>query len=103
MTVMKSKLRLLIVVLLLLGVFFRFFNIDKKYYWYDEAFTSLRISGYTQTEVLHEISSGQLVAPKDLMKYQGLNATKNFGDTVKSLAIEEPQLPPLYFLGVNRF
>ena len=101
MTVMKSKLRLLVVVLLLLGVFFRFVNIDKKYYWYDEAFTSLRISGYTQTEVLHEISSGQLVGAKDLMKYQRPNATKNFGDTVKSLAIEEPQLPPLYFLGVK--
>jgi uncharacterized membrane protein len=98
---MKSKLRLLVVVLLLLGVFFRFVNIDKKYYWYDEAFTSRRISGYTQTEVLHEISSGQLVGAKDLMKYQRPNKTKNFGDTVKSLAIEEPQLPPLYFLGVK--
>jgi len=98
---MKSKLRLLVLVLLLLGVFFRFVNLDKKYYWYDEVFTSLRSSGYTQTEVLQEISSGQLLAAKDLMKYQRSNPTKNFGDTVKSLAIEEPQLPPLYFLGVK--
>ena len=88
MTVMKSKLRLLVLVLLLLGVFFRLVNLDKKYYWYDEAFTSLRSSGYTQTEVLREISSGQLLAAKDLMKYQRPNPTKNFGDTVKSLAIE---------------
>ncbi|NQE35104.1 hypothetical protein [Microcoleus asticus] len=66
---MKSRLLLLVVVLLLLGVFFRFINIDKKYYWYDKAFTSLRISGHTQTEVLHEISSGQLVAGPDLMKH----------------------------------
>ena len=101
MTAMKSKLRLLVLVLLLLGVFFRFVNLDKKYYWYDEVFTSLRSSGYTQTEVLQEISSGQLLAAKDLMKYQRSNPTKNFGDTVKSLAIEEPQLPPLYFLGVK--
>jgi uncharacterized membrane protein len=101
MTVMKSKLRLLVFVLLLLGVFFRFVNIEKKFYWYDEAFTSLRSSGYTQTEVLQEISSGQLLTTKDLMKYQRPNQTKNFGDTVKSLAIEEPQLPPLYFLGVQ--
>jgi uncharacterized membrane protein len=101
MTVMKSKLRLLVFVLLLLGVFFRFVNIEKKFYWYDEAFTSLRSSGYTQTEVFQEISSGQLLTTKDLMKYQQPNPTKNFGDTVKSLAIEEPQLPPLYFLGVQ--
>jgi len=101
MTEMKSKRRLLVVVLLLLAVFFRFVNIDKKYYWHDEAFTSLQISGYTQTEVLHEISSGQLVGTKNLMKYQRPNRKKNFGDTVKSLAIEEPQLPPLYFLGAK--
>jgi uncharacterized membrane protein len=101
MTLMKSKLRFLVLVLLILGVFFRFANIDKKFYWYDEVFTSLRISGYTQTEVLHEISSVQLVAAKDLMKYQRSNPTKNLGDTVKSLAIEEPQLPPLYFLAVK--
>ena len=86
---------------MILGLFFRFANIDKKFYWYDEEFTSLRISGYTQIEVLHEISSGQLVAAKDLMKYQRLNAKKNLGDTLKSLAIEEPQLPPLYFLAVK--
>jgi uncharacterized membrane protein len=64
MTLIKSKMRLLVVVLLLLGEFFRFVNIDKKYYWYDEAFTSRQISGYPQTEVLHEISSGQLVGGK---------------------------------------
>ncbi len=97
----NSKLRFFVGILLILGLFFRFSNIDKKFYWYDEVFTSLRISGYTQTEVLHEISSGQLVATKDLMKYQRPNPTKNFGDTVKSLAIEEPQLPPLYFLVVK--
>ena len=101
MTLIEKQLRFLVVVLLILGLFFRFANIDKKFYWYDEVFTSLRISGYTQIEVLHEISSGQLVAAKDLMKYQRLNQTKNWGDTVKSLAIEEPQLPPLYFLAVK--
>jgi len=101
MTLIKSKLRFLVVVLLILGLFFRFVNIDKKFYWYDEVFTSLRISGYTQTEVLHEISSVQFVGAKVLMKYQQSNPAKNFGDTVKSIAIEEPQLPPLYFLAVK--
>ncbi|MEO6862166.1 MAG: glycosyltransferase family 39 protein [Microcoleus sp.] len=35
------------------------------------------------------------------MKYQRSNTTKKFGDTVKSIAIEEPQLPPLYFLAIK--
>ncbi|WP_293216192.1 MULTISPECIES: glycosyltransferase family 39 protein [unclassified Microcoleus] len=101
MTLIKSKLGFLVVILLILGLFFRFTNIDTKFYWYDEVFTSLRISGYTQTEVLHEISSVQLVGAQDLMKYQRSNPAKNFGDTVKGIAIEEPQLPPLYFLAVK--
>jgi uncharacterized membrane protein len=98
---MKNRLRLLIVVFLLLGLFFRFVNIDKKFYWYDEVFTSLRISGYTQTEVLREIGNGQIVKAQDLMKYQSPTSEKKIGDTIKSLAIEEPQLPPLYFLAVK--
>lgn len=100
---MKSRVRFLIAVVLLLGLFFRFANIDKKFYWYDEVFTSLRVSGYTQTEVIQEISSNELLGAKDLMKYQRPNPTKNLGDTVKSLAIEEPQLPPLYFLAVKNW
>ncbi|MGL5064871.1 MAG: glycosyltransferase family 39 protein [Microcoleus sp.] len=98
---MKSRVRFLIAVVLLLGLFFRFANIDKKFYWYDEVFTSLRVSGYTQTEVIQEIGSNGLVGAKDLMKYQMPSPNKNLGDTVKSLAIEEPQLPPLYFLAVK--
>lgn len=35
------------------------------------------------------------------MKYQRSHPTQNFGDTVKSLAIEEPQVPPLYFVAVQ--
>lgn len=48
-----------------------------------------------------EISNNQLLAAKDLIKYQRLNAKKNLGDTLKSLAIEEPQLQLLYFLAVK--
>lgn len=98
---MKNQWHFFVIVLLAIGVVFRCVNIDKKIYWYDEAFTSLRISGYTQTEVLREIGNGQIVGPQDLMKYQGPTLEKKFGDTVKSLAIEEPQLPPLYFVAVK--
>lgn len=42
--------RFFIILLLVLGVFFRFVNLDRKVYWYDETATSLRISGYTWAE-----------------------------------------------------
>lgn len=98
---MKKQWQFFVIVLLVLGLFFRFVNIDKKFYWYDEVFTSLRISGYTQTEIFRSLGNGKVVGPQDLMKYQRPSREKKFGDTVKSLAIEEPQLPPLYFVAVK--
>ena len=39
---------LLIAAVLAAGLFFRFYNLEKKAYWYDEVGTSLSISGYTK-------------------------------------------------------
>lgn len=44
----KSKILSLILIVLIIGIFFRFYNIDKKVYWNDESYTSLMISGYTE-------------------------------------------------------
>ncbi len=99
---MTSKLRLLIVVLLAVGIFFRFFNLDGKFYWYDEVFTSLRISGYTEAEAVQQLAQGQVITIEDLQKYQRPNPEKSVTDTVKGLAQEEPQLTPLYFV-IARF
>jgi uncharacterized membrane protein len=99
---MTSKLRLIIVVLLAIGVFFRFFNLDGKFYWYDEVFTSLRISGYTEAEAVQQVARGQVITIEDLQKYQRPNPEKSVIDTVKGLAQEEPQLTPLYFV-IARF
>lgn len=95
---MTHKLKFFLAVLLLIGVFFRFFNLDRKFYWYDETFTSLRISGYTQTEVVQQVTNGKVISIEDLMHYQRPNPEKSLIDTVKGLAIEEPQLTPLYFI-----
>jgi uncharacterized membrane protein len=94
----SSWLRILITILLVLGVFFRFVNLDRKVYWHDEAFTSLRISGYTASELVQQVFDGHQIGVKDLQKYQRPNTEKTFIDLVNGLAIEEPQLPPLYFL-----
>jgi len=90
--------RFLIIVVLLLGVFFRFFNLDQKVYWHDEVFTSLRVSGYTMTEVIQQVFDGDEVGIQDLLKYQRLNPKSGLIDTIKSLALEDPQHPPLYYV-----
>jgi uncharacterized membrane protein len=93
-----SWLRFLIIALLLVGVFFRFFNLDGKIYWHDETYTSLRISGYTAGEVKQKILTNSIITKEDLAHYQGLNHEKGLSDTIKSLAIEDPQHPPLYYV-----
>jgi uncharacterized membrane protein len=83
---------------LLLSLTFRFINIDGKAYWDDEAFTSLRTSGYTEYELVEKVSNIAKVSVQDLAKYQGINHDKGLIDTVNSLALEDPQHPPLYYV-----
>ncbi|MBD0264676.1 MAG: glycosyltransferase family 39 protein, partial [Tolypothrix sp. Co-bin9] len=97
----KSWFRFLLIILLTLGVLFRFVNLDKKIYWHDENFTSLRVSGYTEAEVVQQVFNGQVIAVQDLQKYRYPNFNKNLLDTINSLALEEPQHPPLYYVLVR--
>ncbi|MEH2151530.1 glycosyltransferase family 39 protein [Nostoc sp.] len=97
-----NRLRFLIIVLLMVGIFFRFFNIDGKVYWHDETFTSLRISGYTANEVRQQIFNGCIINKESFAKFQSLNVEKGLNDTIMSLETEDPQHPPLYYV-IARF
>ncbi|AFZ26258.1 putative membrane protein [Cylindrospermum stagnale PCC 7417] len=93
-----SWLRFLIIVLLIVGIFFRFFNLGGKVYWHDETYTSLRISGYTAREVKQQLFNGQVISRESFARFQRPNLEKGLSDTIKSLAIEDPQHPPLYYI-----
>ncbi|NET03372.1 MAG: hypothetical protein F6K16_01265 [Symploca sp. SIO2B6] len=93
-----TGLQLFIIIVLVLGVFFRFVNLDQKVYWHDEAYTSLRISGYTTTEVVQQIFNGQVIGISDLQQYQRPNPEKGLVDAIKALAIDNAQHPPLYYI-----
>jgi uncharacterized membrane protein len=94
-----------LVTVLVLGIFFRFVNLDRKVYWIEESATSIRISGYTWKEIDQELGVNnnvqQLISVQDLQKYQHINPEKGLMGTLKGLALEEPQLPPLYFVMVR--
>ncbi|HAX78238.1 MAG TPA: hypothetical protein DCY88_21065 [Cyanobacteria bacterium UBA11372] len=98
----RAGWRILIIILLVMGVFFRWVNIEKKVYWFDETFTSLRVSGYSLKEVEQELkqkaAKGETISIKELHKYQHPSSEKNVTNLVNGLAAEEPQLPPLYFI-----
>lgn len=91
-------LRFLILVILVIGIFFRFANLDRKFYWIDETYTSLRVSGYTEAEMLKQISYQQTILPSDLQKYQQINPEHNLTNTLHSLVKEDPQHPPNYYI-----
>ncbi len=107
----QKILLLLITVILLLGIFFRFANLDSKVYWGDETVTSLRISGYNLQELQTFANSDEpdgmaslrSLSIQDIQKYQYPNSEKGFIDTINGLAIEEPQHPPLYFVMVKQW
>ncbi len=91
-------LRFIIIFLLVVGVFFHFFNLDKKVYWHDEVYTSMRAAGFTRDEIDQELFQNRIVSAPLLQKYQNIKPGSTPADTIKSLAIEDPQHPPLYFL-----
>jgi uncharacterized membrane protein len=82
---------------LVAGITLRFVN-PNKVFWYDEAFTMLRISGYTATEVLQTIPNQQVIEPAFFQPYRQVNPDRGIADTVRGLAIDEPQHTPLYFI-----
>ena len=91
-------LKIFLVTILLLGISFRFINLDNKVYWMDETYTALRASGYTELEVTQQIRDGNLLNSEDIQKYQYSNSSKSAKDVIQSLADEDPQHPPLYYL-----
>ncbi|MCC5661876.1 glycosyltransferase family 39 protein [Nostoc sp. XA010] len=91
-------LKLIVIILLVLGIFLRFVNIDKKIYWHDEAFTSFRIAGYTVKEIKENIYINQEITVADIQKFQHINSQRTWIDALSSQAKEDGQHPPLYYL-----
>ena len=89
----------LMIVAIALGMFLRFTHLDNKISSFDEVFTALRVSGYTETELVTDLSNP--VRPVDikyLQKYQRSNSEKTVLNTIIGIAQEEPQLAPLYYV-----
>lgn len=91
-------LRLFLIIVIIIGVAFRFVALDGKIYWHDEVYTSLRAAGYTGEEFTQEFYQNRIVSPVDLLKYQQLKPGSTPLDTLNSLATEDPQHSPFYFL-----
>lgn len=95
-------LKILVIILIGIGIFFRFAHLGQKLYWGDETFTSLAISGYTLAEVRQEVFNHQgTIYVTTLDKYQHINPERGVADTVRYLMTSDPQHPPLYYVMVR--
>lgn len=87
----------LVAFLLGIGIFFRFYNIDKKVYWIDEVHTSLRVAGYEKVEFAKTAPTGKIITIDQLHKFQRLNPERGWGGTINALA-HNAEHPPIYYL-----
>ena len=91
-------LRNFLLLLMILGIFFRFYHIDHKVYWYDETMTSLRISGYTQTQFEETIYGKNRFTIGELRgQYQYPTNDSSSADMWTALA-QHPEHSPAYYV-----
>lgn len=91
-------MKIVLVSVLLLGLFFRFYHIGHKVYWYDETMTSLRISGYTQPQFEDQVYGNDRMKIGELREqYQYPTNGSTQTDMWAALA-QHPEHSPAYYV-----
>jgi uncharacterized membrane protein len=84
--------------MMLVGVVIRFTFLDGKIFGNDEATTSIHVSGKTLVQYSAAMFDGQPRTAQEVRVFQEPDRAHGIGDVVRSLAIEDPQHPPLYYV-----
>lgn len=87
-----------VIVLLALGILFRFSHLGQKVYWHDEVFTSMEATAHTASELRATFFTGQETAPSALLAFQRIDPPRTLAQLVFGLGSEDPQHPPLFYL-----
>ena len=92
--------RFLIVTVLVIGIFFRFANLENKPYWWDEVTNSIHSAGYSKQDFSEQVETwkDKDLTIEDLHKYQYPTSETTSLDVITALADGEPQSPPVYYL-----
>lgn len=89
--------KVVLIAAILAGISFRFYHLDRKVYWEDEIFGTIHALGYTEAQIVRD--SPRMHRAADLQRYFHLPADGHgVGDTIASLATEDPQHPPAYYV-----
>jgi uncharacterized membrane protein len=76
-------LKILIILVLALGIVFRFVYLEQKPYWGDESLTSQRIAGYSKEEIQQILLRGEALSVDEVLKYQRPGPDKGLKDTLQ--------------------
>ena len=90
-------LTVLLAIVLSLGCFFRFANLEYKVFWVDEVSTAVRSSGYTVPEVNNDLAQQGIIDRDVLNSYQTISNGKTFLDSWSAFT-KSPEHAPLYFV-----
>ncbi|MCC5637280.1 glycosyltransferase family 39 protein [Nostoc sp. CHAB 5844] len=90
-------LKIIVICILLLGIYFRFVNLDRKVYWADEVYTSLWLSGHSSSEIIEKFYNGVIVNVSVIQEYQQPHIEQGINSAITRLALEDSQHPPLYY------
>jgi uncharacterized membrane protein len=85
--------------IVVVGIFFRFYNLDRKVFWEDEITGAIYASGYTEAEIV--AASPRLTDALDVQRYLEPNGSRSVTKTIGSLAAENPQHPPAYYVATH--
>lgn len=98
--IVQNYIYLLLALILAIGVFFRCVNIEKKVYWHDEVYTSVRVAGYEGDRISKQIFTDRIISVEDVIGFQKIEPESNLIDVIKVLATH-PEHPPLYYLSAR--
>ncbi|MEM9771906.1 MAG: glycosyltransferase family 39 protein, partial [Cyanobacteria bacterium P01_D01_bin.73] len=99
---------------IVIGIALRFTNLDGKVVWIDEVHSFMRVGGYGKTALTKQLEQtvaatetrpAQIMPLSDLLQFQrppdDQNPLAGLGATIKSLATDNPQHPPVYYLAAR--
>lgn len=95
-----KNLRLFVIIILLIGVFVRIANLDKKPFDGNKFITLTRAGGYPR-EIVNSIPRDKIITPEEMKKFWQIAPETNLLDTIKITANEAPQHGTLYFVLVR--
>lgn len=93
----RKGLWLVVAICLVCGVFFRFYNLEKKVFWYDEIHSKLWATGHSWSEVRDSVPAVE--APvRTLHRFLRIESDRGPQRVIESVARDDPQHTPLYYL-----